>query len=79
MGIVHRLDKDTSGIMVIAKTLQAHNSLVKQLQDRTITKTYSALVIGTLISGDSIVTYIGRDPRGELLWQFTSVRRQYTL
>ena len=63
MGIVHRLDKDTSGIMVIAKTLKAHNSLVKQLQDRTIIKTYSALVIGNLISGDSIVTDIGRDPK----------------
>ena len=40
-GIVHRIDKETSGLLMIAKTLQAHNSLTQQLQDRDITREYS--------------------------------------
>ena len=62
MGIVHRLDKDTSGIMVVAKTLKAHKSLVTQLQNRTILKTYHAIITGTIIAGATIVNKIGRDP-----------------
>ena len=46
-GIVHRLDKDTSGLMVVAKTLIAHTELVRQLQDRTVKREYNALVWGT--------------------------------
>ena len=45
-GIVHRLDKDTSGLMVVAKTLEAHTSLVKQLQARDVHREYEALVYG---------------------------------
>ncbi len=45
-GIVHRLDKDTSGLMVVARTLPAQNSLVKQLQDRSVSRVYQALVVG---------------------------------
>ena len=61
-GIVHRLDKDTSGIMVVAKTPQAHTRLVKALQDRHVTREYRALVHGTLISGGSVAAPIGRHP-----------------
>jgi 23S rRNA pseudouridine1911/1915/1917 synthase len=61
-GIVHRLDKDTSGLMVVAKTLQAHKSLVSQLQERTVKRRYLALVQGEVISGATIEGNIGRHP-----------------
>ena len=59
-GIVHRLDKDTSGIMIIAKTLVAHNSLVNQLANRTMTREYRAIVLGYLPQSKKIVSKIGR-------------------
>ena len=61
-GIVHRLDKDTSGVMIVAKTDRAHNSLVQQWQDRTVDKTYVALVAGQVQEEEaSIDAPIGRD------------------
>lgn len=65
-GIVHRLDKDTTGIMVVAKTLAAHNSLVEQLQTKTIQKKYYALVEGMLHGSATIETFIARHPRNRL-------------
>lgn len=65
-GIVHRLDKDTSGIMVITKTLTAHTHLIRQLQERTIQRQYVALVYGHLIAGQTIHTEYGRDPKNRL-------------
>ena len=62
-GIVHRLDKDTTGLMVVAKTLQAQNHLVQQLQDRTVSRRYAAVVTGTLLSGGTVDAPIGRDPK----------------
>ncbi len=62
-GIVHRLDKLTSGIMVAAKTLQAHKSLVDQLQQRTMKREYQALVHGQIIAGGTIDEPIGRHPK----------------
>lgn len=62
-GIIHRLDKDTSGLLLIAKTLNAHTFLVQQLQKRLIARHYEALVQGTLISGGTIEGAIGRHPR----------------
>ncbi|MCH9698711.1 MAG: 23S rRNA pseudouridine(1911/1915/1917) synthase RluD [Gammaproteobacteria bacterium] len=59
-GIVHRLDKETSGLMVVARTLEAHHSLVSQLQDKTVYREYHALVIGEMISGSTIEAAIGR-------------------
>lgn len=59
-GIVHRLDKDTSGIMVVAKSLSAHTSLVEQLQARTVGRTYEAVVVGVVTSGGTIEAPIGR-------------------
>ena len=65
-GIVHRLDKDTSGLMVIARTLRAHASLVEQLQARDVHRQYQAVVYGALIAGGSANAPIGRHPRDRL-------------
>ncbi|WP_101759648.1 23S rRNA pseudouridine(1911/1915/1917) synthase RluD [Oceanicoccus sp. KOV_DT_Chl] len=62
-GIVHRLDKDTSGLMVVAKTLQAQNHLVNQLQARTVSREYEAVVFGTMTGGGSVTADIGRHPK----------------
>jgi len=59
-GIVHRLDKDTSGLLVIAKTLPAHKCLVDQLQRRLVYREYLALVQGTLVAGGTVAAPIGR-------------------
>ena len=61
-GIVHRLDKNTSGLLVIAKTLQTYQALIKQMQARKIHREYRALVQGKLISGGTIEAPIGRHP-----------------
>jgi 23S rRNA pseudouridine1911/1915/1917 synthase len=61
-GIVHRLDKDTSGLMVVARTLRAHKALVEQLQLRTVTREYLALVQGRLIAGGIVKGKLGRHP-----------------
>ena len=62
-GIVHRLDKDTSGLLVVAKNLVAHHSLVQQLQARSIHREYVALVHGVMTAGGTISAAIGRHPR----------------
>jgi 23S rRNA pseudouridine1911/1915/1917 synthase len=62
-GIVHRLDKDTSGLLVIAKTLPAHTALVRQLAKHQVTREYLALVHGGIVAGGSIETAMGRHPR----------------
>ena len=59
-GIVHRLDKDTTGLMVVAKTLQAQTKLVEQLQSRTVSRIYEAIVIGVITAGGKINAPIGR-------------------
>jgi len=53
-GIVHRLDKDTTGLMVVAKTLQAQNNIVEQLQSREMGREYEAVVQGTMTGGGSV-------------------------
>src|SRR5438309_11035178 len=62
-GIVHRLDKDTSGLLVVAKTVEAQASLVKQLADRTMRRVYLALVQGDPPTSGTIDAPIGRDAR----------------
>src|SRR5690554_5454540 len=62
-GIVHRLDKDTSGIMVVARSLIAHTSLVDQLQSRTMGREYDAVVVGELTGGATVDAPIGRHPQ----------------
>ena len=59
-GIVHRLDKDTTGLMVVAKTLQAQTKLVDQLQKRTVSRIYECICIGVITSGSTIDAPIGR-------------------
>lgn len=59
-GIVHRLDKDTTGLMVVAKTLAAQTSLVEQLQARTVSREYDAICIGVMTSGGTVDAPIGR-------------------
>lgn len=61
-GIVHRLDKDTSGLMVVAKTLEAQTALVEQLQARTVKREYDAVVGGAMIAGGRVDAPIGRHP-----------------
>ena len=62
-GIVHRLDKDTSGVMVVARSLRAHAALVQALQARDVHRQYLAVVYGTMIAGGSVDAPIGRHPR----------------
>ncbi len=59
-GIVHRLDKNTSGLLVVAKTVEAQFDLVKQLQERSVKRQYLALVNGEFSGGGTIRTNIGR-------------------
>lgn len=59
-GIVHRLDKDTTGLMVVAKTVPAQTRLVRALQKRTITREYEAIIIGSMTAGGRIEKPIGR-------------------
>jgi 23S rRNA pseudouridine1911/1915/1917 synthase len=61
-GIVHRLDKETSGLLVVARTLEAQTSLVGQLQERTLTREYDAVINGVLTGGGKVDAPIGRHP-----------------
>ena len=60
-GIVHRLDKDTSGLMVVAKTEHAKLSLIKQLEYHSVSREYSAIVYGSMVTGGMVDEPIGRD------------------
>jgi len=62
-GIVHRLDKNTSGLMVVSKNLKSQKFLVEQLQNHLVEREYSAIVYGHMISGGSINEPIGRDSK----------------
>ena len=59
-GIVHRLDKDTTGLMVVAKTLEAQTDLVIQLQNRTVTREYECVVVGVMTAGGKVDQPIAR-------------------
>ncbi|HYG04834.1 MAG TPA: 23S rRNA pseudouridine(1911/1915/1917) synthase RluD [Stenotrophomonas sp.] len=65
-GIVHRLDKDTSGVMVVARTLEAQTALVEQLSARAVHRQYLAVVVGALVSGGTANAAIDRHPRDRL-------------
>lgn len=62
-GIVHRLDRDTSGVLVVAKTLGAQTALSAAIQAREVTREYRALVSGVVTSGGTVDRAIGRHPR----------------
>lgn len=65
-GIVHRLDKDTSGLMVVARTLGAQLNLVEQLQSRTVSRIYRAFVEGSTYKEGIVNKNIGRDPNNRI-------------
>lgn len=62
-GIVHRLDRDTTGLMVVAKTLEAHADLVAQLQARDVHREYDAVVMGSMTGGGKVEEPMGRHPQ----------------
>ncbi len=61
-GIIHRLDKDTTGIMIIARTIESYTYLVNELQKRNIKRNYKAIICGQLVAGGVIENKIGRHP-----------------
>lgn len=61
-GIVHRLDKDTSGLLVVAKTLVAHTALVAALGERSVKREYEAVCVGVMTAGGTIEAPVGRHP-----------------
>ncbi|SIS85068.1 23S rRNA pseudouridine(1911/1915/1917) synthase RluD [Neptunomonas antarctica] len=65
-GIVHRLDMDTTGLMVVAKTIQAQTELVCQLQDRSMGREYEAIAQGVMTGGGCVDEPIGRHPKNRL-------------
>ena len=65
-GIVHRLDKNTSGLMVIARNEKSQKYLVEQIQSHSVVREYSAIVYGHMISGGSVHDPIGRDPKDRM-------------
>ena len=66
-GIVHRIDKDTTGLLLVAKNDEAHNSLSLQLKNKTVRRVYYAIVEGNIIEDDGIINApIARDPRSRL-------------
>ena len=74
-GIVHRLDKDTSGLLVIAKNEKFRNFFVNKLQEREVYKQYQALVVGQVIGSFSIDHSIERDPRNRVKMRVTDYGR----
>ena len=71
-GIVHRLDKDTSGLLVVAKTLAAQTHLVRQLQTRSVKREYLAMVHGELRHGGEVNEPVGRHPANRVKMAVTS-------
>jgi 23S rRNA pseudouridine1911/1915/1917 synthase len=61
-GIVHRIDKDTSGLLVVARTLEAHTALVKAIEAHDVKRDYEAIVQGVMTGGGTVVAPIGRHP-----------------
>ncbi|VTP60556.1 Ribosomal large subunit pseudouridine synthase D [Serratia rubidaea] len=68
-GIVHRLDKDTTGLMVVAKTVPAQTRLVEALQAREITREYEAVAIGTMTAGGTVEEPIARHSTKRTIWR----------
>lgn len=75
-GIIHRLDKDTTGLLIVAKSLAAHTSLIRQMQSREIQRHYLTLVQGHVISGGTIDTGFARHPRNRLKMAVSGQGRQ---
>ncbi len=65
-GIIHRLDKDTSGLLVVAKSLESHTHLVEQLQQRAFEREYQCICHGQMVAGGTVEQPIGRHPQNRL-------------
>ncbi len=78
-GIVHRLDRDTSGLMVVAKNDAAHQELARQFHDREVEKEYIALVWGVVQAGRRIEAAIGRDPSNRLKMSTRASRARHAV
>lgn len=74
-GIVHRIDKDTSGLLVVAKTLPAHTDLTAQLADKTVYREYEAVVAGVMTGGGTVDAPIDRHPTDRT--RMTVVKRRH--
>jgi len=61
-GIVHRIDKDTSGLLVVARTLEAHTALVRALETHDVEREYEAICVGVMTAGGTVNAPIGRHP-----------------
>lgn len=75
-GIIHRLDKDTTGLLIIAKSLIAHTALIRQMAAREIKRRYLCLVQGALYSGGHLETAFGRHPKNRLKMAVTRNGRE---
>lgn len=75
-GIVHRLDKDTSGLMVVARSLRAHAALVQQLSSREVHRQYLAVVGGAMVAGGTVNAPIGRHPADRIRQAVTESGRE---
>lgn len=75
-GIVHRLDKDTTGLMVVAKTVPAQTQLVADLQERYVTREYEAVCLGRLTAGGTVDKPIGRHPSKRTSMAVTAFGRE---
>lgn len=71
-GIIHRLDKETSGLLIVARTLESHTHLVSQLQDRAFEREYQCICHGQMVSGGSIDEPIGRHPQSRIKMAVTT-------
>ncbi|MBC8226567.1 MAG: 23S rRNA pseudouridine(1911/1915/1917) synthase RluD [Gammaproteobacteria bacterium] len=65
-GLIHRLDKNTSGLLIIAKTNESFNALVSDLQERVITREYRAICVGVMTSGGTVDANLSRDPNNRI-------------
>ena len=77
-GIVHRLDKDTSGLLVIARTLEAHTALVRALEVHDVEREYEAVCVGVMTAGGTVDAPIGRHPVDRLRQAIRSDGREST-
>jgi len=75
-GIVHRLDKDTSGLMVVARSLRAHAALVQQLSGREVHRQYLAVACGAMVAGGTVNAPIGRHPSDRIRQAVTESGRE---
>ena len=78
-GIIHRLDKETSGVILIAKNDFSHYFISEQFANRKIKKKYKALVWGNVISSGTIKGYIGRNPKNRLAFHLNQNEGKFSI